>query len=357
MINENKNTLTNLIESCKRLDNLPSSLTAAQQLLKELNNFIDMDYFGILLRKNAFFGEKTSDKNHIIIGHNKIFHNKIWQAIQTGVFESIKNHDINKEKIIKDFIDLTVEVINLNKTNKAANNDSSDPKISYSLPLISRDSLCGIIVFIGDYQLNEDQKAIIDFFIEQFKKELEKQLLISELGKLAVTDNLTGAFNRNSMIERFKKEFSRAKRFYTPLSLIQIDVSNMKDIIDQYGHKLGDNMLEYTANILQKATRTIDLVGRYSSSGFTLILPHTKSDGCITLIKRINAELKNNLFKHKNKNITVKLAFGISSFPENNAINPDEFIISSENALSIAKENKPDFIYLYSSDPLKSNLA
>ena len=357
MINESKTTLTKLLESCKRLDNLPSSLTAAQQLLKEFNNFVDMDYFGILLRKNALFGEKTSDKNHIIIGHNKLFHNKIWQAIQKGVFESIKDYDVNQEEIIKDFIDLTVEVINLKKNGQATNHETNEPTISHSIPLMADNLLCGIILFIGDQQLNEEQKAILSFITEQFKKELQKQILINQLEKLSVTDKLTGAFNRNSLLERFKKEFSRAKRFYTPLSVVQIDLTNMKNVIDEYGHKIADNMIEHIAHILQNTTRTIDLIGRYNPSRFTLILPHTKSDGCLTLTKRINSELKSKLFVHKNKTLPAKLAIGISSFPENNAIDPDEFIKTSENALFIAKESRPDFIHLYSSDPLKSNLA
>lgn len=357
MINENQNKLTLLIESCKKLDNLPSSLATAQQLLKEVNNFVKVDYFSILLRKNALFGEKTIDKNHIVIGHNKIFHNKIWQAIQNGVFELIKNSDINQEEIIKDFIDLTVEVINLNNSQTSSKNITDEPMVSFSLPLMMNKSLCGIIILIGDAKLNGDQKTILNFFIDQFQKTLEKQLVMKELEKLSVTDKLTGAFNHNALIERIKKEFSRAKRFYTPLSLIQIDISNIKFVLNEYGHKTGDNIIESVSKILHKTTRNIDLVGRYTASGFTLLLPHTKSSGCITLIKRVTNELKTNVFKHNNETVKIKIAFGISSFPENNAVSPDEFVKSSEIALSIAKESSSDSVHIYSSDPLRSNLA
>ena len=99
------------------------------------------------------------------------------------------------------------------------------------------------------------------------------------------------------------------------------------------------------------------MVGRYTASGFTLLLPHTKSSGCLTLIKRVTNELKTNVFKHNNETVKIKIAFGISSFPENNAVSPDEFVKSSEIALSIAKENSSDSVHIYSSDPLRSNLA
>jgi diguanylate cyclase (GGDEF)-like protein len=113
-----------------------------------------------------------------------------------------------------------------------------------------------------------------------------------KIEKMAITDELTGLFNRRHIISRFEEEFERAKRLATSVCCIMLDLDNFKQINDTYGHLVGDDVLRETARLLQDSIRTYDVIGRYGGEEFLIILPDTDSEETRIFAERIRAVIK-----------------------------------------------------------------
>ncbi len=113
-----------------------------------------------------------------------------------------------------------------------------------------------------------------------------------KIEKMAITDELTGLYNRRHIIMRFEEEFERAKRLSTSVCCIMLDLDNFKQINDTYGHLVGDDVLRETARLLQDSIRTYDVIGRYGGEEFLIILPDTDSEETRIFAERIRSVIK-----------------------------------------------------------------
>lgn len=101
----------------------------------------------------------------------------------------------------------------------------------------------------------------------------------ARLYRLAITDGLTGLYNRQHLAERLREEVDRAHRYTQPLTLLLVDLDHFKRVNDQHGHPVGDQVLEEVAARILAATRDSDLVARYGGEEFVALLPNTGRDG------------------------------------------------------------------------------
>jgi diguanylate cyclase (GGDEF)-like protein len=99
--------------------------------------------------------------------------------------------------------------------------------------------------------------------------------LHAEVQKLALTDALTGLYNRRGFYELGQREIERSFRFKHPLTAVMLDVDNFKQINDQYGHATGDLVLRSIAALFTKMLRKVDIIGRYGGDEFIILLPET----------------------------------------------------------------------------------
>ena len=97
----------------------------------------------------------------------------------------------------------------------------------------------------------------------------------AEVQKLAVTDTLTGLYNRRGFIELGQREVERSRRYKRPLVAIVIDIDNFKEINDNFGHANGDLVLQAVASRCLQNLRRVDLVARLGGDEFTILLPET----------------------------------------------------------------------------------
>src|SRR5467141_2736002 len=112
-----------------------------------------------------------------------------------------------------------------------------------------------------------------------------------ELKKLelnAVTDPLTGLYNRRLFAETFEKELNRARRYTQPLGLVTLDLHRFKEVNDKHGHPRGDDVLRAAAATLKKALRTSDYAFRIGGDEFALILPQTDAPQALALARRVD---------------------------------------------------------------------
>src|SRR5271157_6493008 len=131
----------------------------------------------------------------------------------------------------------------------------------------------------------------------------------------AVTDPLTGLYNRRLFTEYFEKELNRARRYTLPLSIVILDLHSFKEVNDKYGHPRGDDVLRAAATTLQKALRTSDSAFRIGGDEFALLLPQTDAAQALALSRRIETVFAETL-RPLQLAFPVTMDHGVANFPQ-----------------------------------------
>jgi diguanylate cyclase (GGDEF)-like protein len=130
----------------------------------------------------------------------------------------------------------------------------------------------------------------------------------------AVTDPLTGLYNRRLFGEGFEKELNRARRYGLPLGLVMLDLHRFKEVNDKHGHPGGDEVLRAAATTLKKALRTSDSAFRIGGDEFAVLLPQTDADQALALSRRIETVFAETL-QQLPLSVTVSMDHGVATFP------------------------------------------
>src|SRR2546430_13729700 len=131
----------------------------------------------------------------------------------------------------------------------------------------------------------------------------------------AVTDPLTGLYNRRLFGEAFDKELNRARRYGLPLGLVILDLHRFKEVNDKHGHPRGDEVLRATAATLKKALRTSDSAFRIGGDEFALLLPQTDAQQALALSRRVEAVFAE-MLRPLQLEVAVSMDHGIAIFPQ-----------------------------------------
>lgn len=185
--------------------------------------------------------------------------------------------------------------------------------------------------------------------VSQRWRESEKQLEQS-----SVYEKLTGLYNYGYFVDRLNQEISRADRYDYPLSLIMIDIDRFRDFNDTYGNQKGNLLLRKMAKIIKRCVRTADVVCRYSGEEYAVVLPNIDSDA-VVVAERVRKEIEKASFEgdveHPQARKTVSC--GVATFPAD-ATSDTELIVSSDEALYVAKKAGRNKVCSYSKDCGKS---
>lgn len=138
---------------------------------------------------------------------------------------------------------------------------------------------------------------------------------LKELQRNAVTDALTGLYNRRLFAESFEKELNRARRYGQPLGLVMLDLHRFKEVNDTHGHPRGDEVLQAAATTLKRALRTSDSAFRIGGDEFALLLPQTDAPQALALSRRVEAVFAEMLVPLR-LNVGVNMDHGVANFPQ-----------------------------------------
>ena len=154
----------------------------------------------------------------------------------------------------------------------------------------------------------------------------------------AVTDPLTGLYNRRLFAETFEKELNRARRYGQPLGLVTLDLHRFKEVNDQHGHPRGDDVLRAAATTLKKALRTSDSAFRIGGDEFALLLPQTDSPQALALCRRVQTVFAE-MLQPLQLAVTVGMDHGVAIFPQD-AEQADQLIrLADERLYRLKHEN------------------
>ncbi|MFQ6023588.1 MAG: diguanylate cyclase [Acidiferrobacterales bacterium] len=132
----------------------------------------------------------------------------------------------------------------------------------------------------------------------------------------AVSDALTGIFNRSAYEARLEQEYARWKRYSTPFSLMLWDVDGFKAINDTYGHTAGDNALRLIAGVLENNLRDADFIARYGGDEFAALLSETDLDTALVVAEKIHQAVIDGHSHHRGTTIPITLSCGVASVRE-----------------------------------------
>lgn len=177
-------------------------------------------------------------------------------------------------------------------------------------------------------------------------KALEKRRLLQAAGerdfykRLSQLDGLTEVYNRRSFEELLTAEMSRSNRFRRPLSVLMIDLDQLKVVNDSFGHQAGDTVLRQVAWSLKRSVRNCDIVARYGGDEFVIILVETGKADAVTTAQRLNRLITKPTAKSNAQvNDSVQpmtISIGVASYPTD-ATETEGLVRRADEALYEAK--------------------
>mgnify|MGYP000825683213 CR=1 FL=1 len=150
----------------------------------------------------------------------------------------------------------------------------------------------------------------------------------------------------------FDREFNRAKRYKSELSLAVIDIDLFKSFNDTYGHSCGDYVLKELAYLLVQNFRQTDLIFRYGGEEFAMLLPFTKLEEAKMVAERLRKAVENKKIdsskintENSEKNISVTISLGVAEYSKENS--EETLLQNADKALYKAKENGRNRVEIY----------
>lgn len=208
------------------------------------------------------------------------------------------------------------------------------------LPLIFEENLLGIL-WVWGKGLTKADLPIMSIFAKQIGVSLERARLFQEVQSLALTDPLTGLHNRRSLFELGRVEFARAQRMKQSFCCMMLDLDHFKQINDQYGHLIGDHVLQEFTKRCKNSVREIDLVGRYGGEELIILLPETDSLTSVQVAERLRRSIACMPFQVFDKEISVTVSIGVATQDENTT-DLETLIARADQAMYIAKHKGRD---------------
>ncbi|MDP9019749.1 MAG: GGDEF domain-containing protein, partial [Actinomycetota bacterium] len=145
---------------------------------------------------------------------------------------------------------------------------------------------------------------------------IDRTFLHEEARRLAVTDGLTGVWNRRHLDLRCSEELDRAARFGERFALVMCDLDGFAELNNRFGHQVGDAVLVEVAGRLTGSTRRVDLVARYGGEEFLLLLPRTDLPGALEVAEKVRAAVSCRPVPTDAGEVTVTLSLGVACHPE-----------------------------------------
>lgn len=174
-----------------------------------------------------------------------------------------------------------------------------------------------------------------------WRKKLEDQLTNSlvETEVLARTDSLTGLMNRRAVEEYAEAQINRAYRESTALSVVMLDMDQLKEINDTYGHQSGDEALKLFAELLMSRKRAYDCAGRWAGDEFVLVLPGAHLDEAQAMADRLAETMRSRPLQIGDKPIHLQASVGVATLPlKGKPVRLDDLVRWADAALYRAKQ-------------------
>jgi diguanylate cyclase (GGDEF)-like protein len=162
----------------------------------------------------------------------------------------------------------------------------------------------------------EEDESLLVLIARDAAMAFENARLQEETQRQAKRDSLTGLYNRRHFEEQVREEIERSQRYHRPFSIVLLDLNDLKQINDRYGHLAGDRVLTVLSEVLMQNIRANDVVARYGGDEFVMLLPETQKAGAQLMTQRIREQLSGRVIILKNgPSLHLSASMGVATYP------------------------------------------
>ena len=297
----------------KNIPNLVGVRFASLYILDETNNILHL-----LKHNHPFLINK-------IVSLNQNPPSLMTMAVRSKELILVRNIDTHKRPIIKKSQRTFAENY---KTNNCA-----------IVPLICQDRVVGVLNLADKMHggsFDREDIALIELFGQLVGASIGNIKLFEKIQRQATTDGLTGLVNHKTFYEVLEKELWRSRRYGGQISLIMVDIDNLKKVNDASGHRAGDKVIREISRRIKECIRQIDTAARYGGDEFAVILPNTSLSDAIVVAERMVDIVARCPISWKKDQIPVSISVGLGQYDADT--NPEDITSRSDQALYTAKQ-------------------
>lgn len=175
--------------------------------------------------------------------------------------------------------------------------------------------------------------------------------LLEETRRLAITDALTGLFNRRHFNQQLEENVGRAIRYEEPLALVFLDVDHFKFVNDRFGHQAGDRCLQAIADTLRESVRDSDQIARIGGEEFAVLLIRADRQLALSIAERLRDRI-DDMILEEDPPLPVDLtaSLGVAFLPED-GVDPKSLMRAADRALYTAKRLGRNRVAVASDEP------
>jgi diguanylate cyclase (GGDEF)-like protein len=194
------------------------------------------------------------------------------------------------------------------------------PKFNLALPVISsRGRWAGLVVLLLDRPPEPDVVERAGQMLDLTRPAVDNALRVLSMRDLVIKDDTAHCFNRRHFEESLPEELARASRYRSPLSLIFLDMDNLKEINTRFGHAMGSQTLYEVSVRVRSKIRKFDKLFRFGGDEFCIVLPETEWHGALEVAERVRDAISSKPFLVRDVNdgqgVAMSASLGIASFP------------------------------------------
>jgi diguanylate cyclase (GGDEF)-like protein len=229
------------------------------------------------------------------------------------------------------------------------------------IPLHGRKRLIGVLqvffeederlLFSGSGTVKAEQRDILITLADILALTIANLRLFKQVERQSVVDQLTGVHNRRYFDRKLREEMERVKRYGRDLSLIYMDMDNLKEINDAFGHDQGDLVLKEIARLAHESSRRIDVVCRWGGDEFILILPETSVGEAGAKAEKLRSLIANYPFPRIDKSegdepVTACVSIGVAGLDHEDT-DPRALFKKADGAMYRAKQGGKNRVEVY----------
>ncbi len=207
-------------------------------------------------------------------------------------------------------------------------------------PLVTHERLLGAMALLRlkpAIGFSEDQITLAQTVAASVSTSIENARLYAQKEQLALTDPLTGLYNRRGLTQLAQREMEWVHRFDRPLSLLLLDLDHFKVLNDSHGHVIGDQVLAGVAQRLRSQVRGIDVISRYGGEEFVVLLPDCDAASAVIVAERLRANIEADPFATDSGDLELTVSIGMTS-TEGSPPDLETLVEHADQAMYAAKQ-------------------
>ncbi len=215
------------------------------------------------------------------------------------------------------------------------------------VPLQEGERVAGALLLFSDapYVFDEEDRLMFIQVGKQLGQALANARLHEKVRVQAITDGLTGAYNRRYLDDFLNIEIKRCQRYHRSMALLLLDMDYFHGCNEKSGHQAGDKALRDVVQLLNLGVRSVDLLARYGGEEFMAVLPETEAEGAMEVAERMRRLVEKHRFPCGA--LTASIGVTASSFSENDSPSVEELVGQADKALFRAKEDGRNRVRLW----------